>query len=245
MINFVICEDDDTTRKYVVAMVKYCTARFLDLQYSIAEFDNYDATAECIRKADEKIPTVYIFDIEIRGNGNGIQLGKLVREKDYTSEIIYLTSHLELSFSVFQYKLRVLDFISKDTEFKKVLFDSINTAIKILSTQEDAEYISIKSNNNLYRISLNDILYFEAQNSNKKIVVHTVNQSIVCYDTLKHFMEHLDHRFYQCHRSYIINKDKVASINLDYKDLHIKLVSGDICKLSKSRIKEVKNFATL
>lgn len=47
---------------------------------------------------------------------------------------------------------------------------------------------------------------------------------------LKEVKEELDERFYQCHRSYIVNKDNIAEIKEDQRV--IVMVGGESCPMS-------------
>ncbi|MDO4545145.1 MAG: LytTR family DNA-binding domain-containing protein [Bacillota bacterium] len=58
-----------------------------------------------------------------------------------------------------------------------------------------------------YALSLENIVYLEK--NLRKIIVHTEKGAIDFYGTFKEVEGFLDKRFMHCHRSFIINMDKV------------------------------------
>ena len=68
--------------------------------------------------------------------------------------------------------------------------------------------IVVIKRSSIYVISPDDIFYMEKDL--RKIRIHTSAACIEFYGTFSDMMPWLDMRFMSCHRSYIINMDKIA-----------------------------------
>ena len=71
-----------------------------------------------------------IFRYTIRSDINGIKLGSEIRKYDPIGNIIFVTSHSELTYLTFVYKVSAMDFIFKDdpNQLKTRIIDCIETA---------------------------------------------------------------------------------------------------------------------
>ena len=141
----------------------------------------------------------------------------------------------------FQYKVEAMDYIIKD-EPKKIN-DHIHQCI-IVAYQR---YCSPSNNyQNIYRltsgekefcINFDEIYYFETSENIHKVILHAQNQILEFQAKLKEIEPELDKRFCRCHRSFIINTDKISDINL--KERPITLTNNDIVLASKTGIKKL------
>ena len=66
----------------------------------------------------------------------------------------------------------------------------------------------IKSKRGSYALPVEDIVFMEKRL--RKILVHTMTQSIEFYGRFSEIIPLLDNRFLHCHRSYVINMDKIV-----------------------------------
>ncbi|KEH84870.1 response regulator, partial [Clostridium novyi A str. BKT29909] len=174
---------------------------------------------------------------------NGLLLGREIRKLDnYTGEMIYITNHSELGFKVFQYKLRILQFIDKNYNLSKDLQDSLITATKILqkNTPTSAEKtLKIKSGFQIFNIPFKDIICIETIKNSKKVQLSTNKNIIQFYTTLKELKSKLDDNFIQIHKTTIVNKDCIVSVNKSQDNSFVKLTNDILCPLSRNGIKEV------
>ena len=113
MINFIICDDDLKFRKKVeTAVDKYMMKNHTE--YKIYLFDDYDKSFLNIVK--QKLPfKIYILDIEAP-TMSGIDIARIIRNKDVDSALIFLTGHQELSQSVLKNEFVFISFINKFDE---------------------------------------------------------------------------------------------------------------------------------
>lgn len=232
MLNVYICEDNETQlklfQKYIhdVIMIEE-----LDMQIVVSSTDPYTIIEQAEQSQNLGL---YFLDIDLNTSMNGLQLAQEIRKLEPRCFIIFITSHSEMSFLTFQYKVEALDFIIKDNPLK--IREKIHECI--LNVNE--KYSSLNNNiNKIFTISLgdkklhiefDDILFFETSTNVHKVILHAKNRIIEFTAQLKEIQTQLDNRFYRCHRSYIVNKNNIKEI--DFTSCIIHMINGEDCLLS-------------
>ncbi len=210
MFNFVVCEDDKNIKENITNLITK-TMMPQDLDYIIHEFDDYNNKVKKIIE-QTNIKKIYILDIELSSR-SGLDIARKIREKDWNSIIIIVTAHYELGLEAIKSRLMLLDFISKYINFEERLKSSLEIAIKIL---EHKKSLIFENGSILYKIKYDDIIYIIKDTIERKSVIRTIYAEYSVCDNISSIMEKLDSRFFQSHRSCIVNKDYIKKI--DFKD---------------------------
>ena len=125
---------------------------------------------------------------------------------------------------------------------KGQLLTSYKEAFEIFSKRfaqkETKEQFVIDTKTDKYFIEYNQILYFEARE--KKIFLITPAKEIAFYDTIGELEQRLSDRFVRCHRSFLVNKDRIQQIILGSNILM--LDNGDELPISRSYHKAFKEL---
>lgn len=232
MINFIICDDD----KRVVNKIKDIISKFMmknEHGYKTHIFDDYNL--DFMKVMNSKLQDkIYILDIETPTR-SGIDIARLIREKDFDSIIIFITGHEELGSTILKNDLMFLSFINKFDNYEKRLTDSIKKALKMLHKKN---ILRFKDGNNIYTIAMDDIIYITRDSIERKCIVKTEHYEFKCYMTIKDFESMLDDRFIKTHRACIVNKERISKI--DKAKREIVLDNGEIIYLVSNRlVKEV------
>jgi two-component system response regulator AgrA len=146
--------------------------------------------------------------------------------------IIFTTTHLEMSYLAFKYKVEAMDYIIKDDgDFK----ERVNSCIlKSYSTYhkegQNTHYIKVSTDTRIINVRLCDILFIETTGTAHKIRIHEEDRRIELYGNLKDIQEKITQNFYRCHKSYIVNKDKIREI--DKKHNKIIMTNDEECCVS-------------
>lgn len=145
---------------------------------------------------------VIFLDIEFR-HMNGVELGRRIREelKDYITKIVYISSKNGYERQLID--VQPLGFIQKPLSYDGIvrMLNKVEVAIRQL---KDKTIFSYQKKQIIYRVPIRDILYFESQNHDIKIV--TLSEVDEFHDTMTHIMNMLaDEKFLQIHRSYFVN----------------------------------------
>lgn len=216
MVKFIVVDDEE---KDILHISKLIDEVVLD-EKVIKKFTKIDRNLrEEINNVDER--KVYILDIELANNVSGINLAKIIREKDYESQIIFVTNHDKMFESAFRSVYEVYCFIEKFHDFDKNFKKAIKT---IMSQNFDVKMFKYKANNVTLSIYYREILYIYRDTNDRKLVIVTKDNEYSVTMTFKDMLDKLDSRFVQCYRSCIVNKEKVREIN--YKEGYFVLENG-------------------
>lgn len=211
MINFIVCDDDKKYLKLVKNVVdKYMMKNQLD--YKTHLFTDYDDSFLKIVNAKMSYK-IYILDIEAPTR-SGVDIARIIRNKDINSVIIFLTGHQELGNLIIKDDFLFLSFINKFDACEQRLNNSLTKAIKVLKIRPK---IKFKDNGVSYTIALDNILYITRDSVDRKCIIKTDNMEFKIGKTLNTIMELLDANFVQTHRSCIINTNRVVSVNKSKK----------------------------
>jgi two-component system response regulator AgrA len=240
MIHVLIYDDSITTSHKIENIIRktYEQANFKNFNIQIFN-KSYDILSY-VKENDTK--NIYILDIELNEEKNGLVIGREIRKLDkYLGEMIFVTNHLELSFKVFQYKLRALNFIDKNFQIKSQLKESILIATQILSEKKNnlEKKLEIKVGSQIFNIPFSDIVYIETIKGSRKVSLCSINTLIEFYSTLKELKVLLDDNFLQIHKTTIVNKKYIKSICKNHMNHYVELTTGTICMLSRTGLKEV------
>lgn len=238
-MNFIIYEDEKeyaTRYKNVIWKLVGPT----NLNYKIIEINEYnEATKKKINEIEGK--KIYLLDIEVAGK-NGLELARKIRHKgDWHSPIIIITSHEEFKHVGYTAKILMLDFITKNEELEKSLYESLNVALEIHTAKKSLCYTN---KGELYSIPYEDILYIEKSlNDNVCNIVtksNTYNIRKTIVELEKKFSD--DINFIKTHRSCIVNLKNIKHVDfekniIEFKGKEIDLLSRAHKKNLKERMK--------
>ncbi len=229
-MRFIIYEDNSTILEQEQLIVnKVCMGE--DFDYKINKFSGYDSSIEDIINSnnDKKI---YILDVEVP-KVSGLEIASKIRDKDWNSMIIFVTSHPECKDDIFYARLMVLDFISKTMNFKERLEKSIKVALESFNKNK---FLVFKFNQITYRILMDSIIYIEKVHRGVNSIIVTDNEHYETSLSLSKLNELLDKRFFQTHKSCIVNVDRVRSVNSSINE--IRFDNGEVINLLSERNKK-------
>lgn len=207
MINFIICDDHRVIRENIVKVVHEVMMRN-KIAYNTHVFEDYDSNFIKVMKS--KMPSkVYILDIEVP-SGSGIDIARMIRQRDIDSIIIFLTSHDELGYTILKSQFMCLTFISKYDNYVGNLKSALKKAVKMAGSKQA---IRFHDQGILYTIPLNDILYITRDSVERKCVIKTDYSSFKINKNLYDLKEGLNNCFVQSHRACIVNIERVVSVD--------------------------------
>lgn len=231
-MNIYICEDNDIQRERIKSIIlDIIMIENLDMEI-VLDTSNPQELLDVIEGS--KNNSIYFLDIDLKSSINGIKLAGKIREEDPRGFIIFITTHAEMSYLTFLYKVEAIDYIVKDNykNIRNRIYDcimNINKKYKALNSSI-CKTVSIKSGDKIYNLDIDSILFFETSNVIHKINVYTENRMLEFYAQMKEVEQMVDSRFIRCHRSYMINKNKINHV--DYNSRQVYMNDGSICLAS-------------
>ena len=121
---------------------------------------------------------------------------------------------------------------------EQVLGELISSYCGKFRKKEDEDVFLIETREGNRRVPLSQIFYVEARE--KKIFICTRSESFGFYETIDHLSETLPDNFVRCHRSFIVNMDKVKQPR--FSEGVIEMDGGDLVPLSRSCKKAVREY---
>lgn len=147
MIPIYICDDNEAISKHINTIIK-----------NAIMIQNYDMDVVLITKHPEAIikakqvnkeQSIYFFDVDLQHyDYDGFTLTKEIRSLDPGGFIIFVTTHEELIFETFKYRLEAMAYISKDKMDEMSIqirncLDEIQTLIS--KKEEHGSYYTVKN----------------------------------------------------------------------------------------------------
>ena len=146
-------------------------------------------------RSDSGGADVLLTEIELRGY-NAISIIAQYLKESSPLQIIYMTPKIEYCTEV--YETRHCGFLLKPIRLER--------ALRLLE-EKKAKGIVVQRGSSLHILSPQSLLYVESHGRVLKIV--TDSEIIETYDKMDHFSFQLDKRFLQCHKSYLVNMERV------------------------------------
>ena len=203
-MNCIIVDDNKMARAAMRQLISQVD--FLELKKECAD------PVEAFNYLKTEATDLVFLDIEMPGM-TGIEL---LKNLDKHPLIIFITANKDYAIEAFE--LNVADYILKPVNLSrfmaavsraKELFD--NKGQKINFDENDKDYIFVRSNSQLVKIKINDILYIQALGDYVNIFTSTTRNTV--HITLKGIEEKLpSKKFYRLHRSYLIAIDHIDHV---------------------------------
>lgn len=237
MLKIYICEDSQKQLDMITkAVEKAILDEELDMKVETSTSDPFEIL-HIVEQSNG--PGIYFLDVELNAKIDGIELASKIRNYDPRGFIVFVTTHPELSYLTFKYKVEALDYIIKSEN--EDLSENIRKCIlnankKFISTKRDGKkFFYAKCGQKVLHIPFEEIIYFETSPTPHKVLIHTLKRRIEFYGHIGEIIRELDERFYKCHKSYIINKDHISMV--DKKNREIFLNGDNVCTASVRAIK--------
>lgn len=173
---------------------------------------------------------VVFLDIELE-NINGIEIARYLRANDYSSDIVFLTSHS--SYALAGHGVRALHYLLKPAP-QKELFRCMDLVLERCS---DFHY-TYQYHNQTIHLPINDIIYMTSRNH--KIEIITTSESYYQHTSIRNLIGRLPKQFQQCHRTTIINMHHL--LNLVNRDAH--LTNGHVVPISCTYLEHIRKELT-
>jgi len=180
-----------------------------DQDYEIFKFKKYNQELHKLI-IDNSEPKIYLMDLELDPKHTGMDILKEIREEDWDSEIIVLTNHDRMFETVHKEIYKTFDFIEKFDNFEKRLKRDLK---KIINKKNDNKKFIYNTRKISLQIYLKDIIYIYRDTVDRKLVIKCTNNEFIVALNINEILGKLDNRFAQCHRSCIINTERIPEKN--------------------------------
>lgn len=230
MIEIAICDDEIVITSKIENILEELSEE-MGIKVEIDVFYDGKTLVNYI-KDGKKYDLIYM-DIEMREQ-DGISAASEIREIDKNVFLIYITSHESFAKDVFE--LNAYRFITKPIDlgiFRKY-FEAVKDELTIRP-----QYFRYQYNKVVYRISLDEIIYF--QSDHRVTYIITENGSKKCYGKLNDIECRLLQSnivFFRIHQSFLVNPQYIIAYFYDSMELR----DGTTLSISENRRKKVSEL---
>ncbi|SHJ34587.1 two component transcriptional regulator, LytTR family [Dethiosulfatibacter aminovorans DSM 17477] len=206
MAKIIIIEDEAAIRNDLAK-----TIRKIDEHIEIFETGSVLESMEIIQENDIDI---FLIDIQLE-DGNGYELAKRIRKIDSykLNHIVFITAvptHAMMAYENIHCYSYILKPIDQD-----LLEEQLFTLIKFGTKRKDSDDVlklELELKSCKYVVNVDDIIYLEAINQ-KKYLKTTKDCIELTRTSMAGMMNRLPDYFIRCHKSFIINKNRIEYVD--------------------------------
>lgn len=212
MLNIVICDDNKIYLQAAVSVIQnYFDQRKENVH--IFKFTNAHEMKTWFENFDEEID-ILVLDICIDEKTNGIDIAKKAHIQNSSTKIIFMTAFLEQAADICETDFTY--FVYKRSDWIEKLEKALDKALSQITNDEE-KTIAIGTKT----VYFDEIICLEAQKKNTVFYLDA-KDDITASKGINSFSSSLPQNFYACHRSYIVNLDKIEKLNKSEKTIILK-----------------------
>lgn len=217
-INIAICDDNELVLDELHTIGK----RWAKSSNKKCEFILFTAPQELLA-SQIKFDALFL-DIEMPGK-DGFEVARMFRNSYQDLPIIFITSHCEMIQEAF--KVHAFRYIYKPINEAEIM-ECLGDLLIELSSKQGFLFKD--------RLILNrDILYIESLGDGS--VIHLTGEDIINKQSLKYWNEFFCDQFCKCHKSYIVNLQRIKQLT----DKNVILADDETVPISVRKKSTVKN----
>lgn len=189
---------------------------------------------------------IYLLDINLNSDINGIDLAEKLRMMDSQARIIFVTTHDEMAPITFRKRVEALGFIAKD-QVLEAFRDEIYLTLD-LAKERSVDLNKLKSKNFAYtqggqviNIDIDDVFLLQASSIPHRINIFTCKSNEELLGSLSEFQKKYPQLF-RCSKSALINIENISRYDVGRKIIYFEReqLQNLSCKCSITKSRELK-----
>ena len=226
IFNIMIVEDKKIQASALASLINEWQEKNISYRFSLSICNTVNDVRTLM---DELMESDLIFmDIELdHPSLNGLNISDALRKRNFKHHIIIVTSHDE--YLEAGYDIDALQFIIKPASLEK-----IDKVMKKFIRKIRKEFFTIKIDSYTHTLDCNSIYYFTVEDH--YITSKSESKSISFRSNISQLSTQLPDMFIQCHKSYIVNIEKIYSFDRS----NIKLINDASIPIGRKYFSDVK-----
>lgn len=215
MIVMLISDESKTERKYIVSYSKDFAGKWTEESWKWAEC----ASVSELEAYVEKKTRADMVCVDITAEG-ALELTKELRKLAPSAYIILIASpqispmlYLRPSIGAESLMMKPL----KQEQIREIMEEAIRAYAGRFYKPDEKKVFVIENRGGRDLIDYENIYFFEARE--KRVYLNTNMEEYGFYDTLDQLEERLEETFLRCHRSFLVNKNKIEKVFLSQNRL--------------------------
>ena len=232
----VISCSEERDRRYLVRYAKDMAGRYTEESWSMLQCGSPEELKDLIKK--KIFPDMICVDITVSGV---LPLVAELRQEVPGAYIILIASPRISPLVYLRPSIRAESLMLKPltaAQIEEVMAEAIRTYAKRFYQADTDQTFILENSGERTLIDYGRILFFEARE--KRVCLYTETEEYAFYDTLDHLEESLFGQFLRCHRSFLVNKEKITKVYLSKNQI---VLEGDVwVPLSRTYKPAVKEY---
>lgn len=246
-----ICDDDqeqiDQINK-ILGVAEMILSDDVEIQFKSNSVTNFEDGKKYL--AQNKLNgSIYFLDVELGkevNKDNGFDLAEIIKNQDERAQIIFVTSHADLSLISFERRLGPVDYIVKTSDFDKLKARVVKTLEVAIYRLQKFNYMkkmtfSYKIGRLVRNINLDDVIYITTTTTPHKLLLIKTSGESQFLGSINQYADK-NPMLQKISQSCLVNPKNIDSIDLD--NYLVRFNNGDIEYFSQSNVTKMKKLLT-
>ncbi|MBQ6376538.1 MAG: DNA-binding response regulator [Lachnospiraceae bacterium] len=236
MIGMLIADSPERERRELLRLVRYEAAIHTEEEWRYLECGSAGELHQYL-KTDDPVD-LFMLDITMKGI---LECAKMIRSAQPGAYMILIANASISPLLYMRPQIRAESLLFKPVTkemAREVLSEAVGSFAERFRKPDESKVFVAESRGSRELIDFNRIRYFESRE--KKVFVNTGSREIGFYETLDVLEDRFPETFIRCHRSFLVNRDRIASVMLS-RNLVV-LTDGAEIPLSRSCKAALKEF---
>lgn len=180
---------------------------FIDNFSSIKILEKFDDSIKALEFVQNHAVDVIFLDINMP-RLDGMAFSRVINTLKNKPLLVFISAYSEYAIEAFE--VAAFDYILKPYSESRIV-DTLQRLENCTTTKCSSNKMTLWKNDKLFVLNINDIYYCEAHEH--EVYVHTREDQYKVSSSISDFYKKLPQsNFFRCHRSYIVNIDKITEI---------------------------------
>lgn len=238
MLPIFICEDNDKQRETLVRLIEnYVMMEEYAMKIVVETPNPYDVLDYL---ETHPVQTgIYVLDVDLKTDINGIALGSKIRKMDSTAKIFFVTTHSEMTTMIFTYKVEALDYIVKDmpddltnARIKECLDSAYESYLN--DRNPERRVFNCRVDDKVKVIDISEIMFFTTDIIPHMVNIHLHSEHLCVPGSLKEIEIEIP-EFFRSHKSYLINPNNIYEIDSALNEIKMKNGESSLVSARKKK----------
>lgn len=243
MFPIYLLEDDEAQRVEYISIIKnIIMIKEYDMQLVVATGDLQELMNNIVNSKEG----LFFLDMEIGEQTQaGLNLADEIRQQLPFAQIVFITTHEELSFLTLERRIAPLDYILKEQgldDIKQKIVKDIDATQTILKTEtvQHKDILGYKIGTRFFSVPINDVIMLSTNKERPGSIRLTAKNKVADFPGNLNSFENKYSQFFRCDKSALVNVNYIDSY--DYQKKELTMIDNIKCSVSYRKSRELNKI---